>query len=57
MLTMQLLKEGGGDENAKLTSKKRKRLDKFIAAKLRKEEKARLIAKLSKTSQEIGDRT
>ena len=41
----------------KLTSKKRKRLDKFIAAKLRKEEKARLIEKLSKTSQEISDRT
>lgn len=41
----------------KLTSKKRKRLDKFIAAKMRKEEKARLIEKLSKTSQEISDRT
>lgn len=53
----QLLREGGNDETMKISSKKRKRLDKFIQAKLRKEEKARVLEKLAKSSAEIGDRT
>ncbi|WFD30963.1 RNA helicase [Malassezia sp. CBS 17886] len=53
----ELLRAGGGDADAKIDSKKRKRLDKFIAQKLRKEEKARLIQKISASSQEIQDRT
>ncbi|PKI84414.1 RNA helicase [Malassezia vespertilionis] len=52
-----LLRAGGNDEHGKIDSKKRKRLDKFIDAKLRKEEKVRLLAKLAQTSEEISDRT
>lgn len=53
----QLLREGGNDDTMKISSKKRKRLDKFIEAKLRKEEKARVLEKLAKSSAEISDRT
>lgn len=53
----QLLREGGNDETMKITSKKRRRLDKFIESKLRKEEKARILEKLAKSSADIGDRT
>lgn len=53
----QLLREGGNDETMKISSKKRKRLDKFIQAKLRKEEKVRILEKLAKSSTEISDRT
>ncbi|SHO77234.1 Similar to S.cerevisiae protein ECM16 (Essential DEAH-box ATP-dependent RNA helicase specific to U3 snoRNP) [Malassezia sympodialis ATCC 42132] len=53
----QLLREGGNDETMKISSKKRRRLDKFIENKLRKEEKARILERLAKSSADIGDRT
>lgn len=53
----ELLREGGNDDTAKLSTKKKRRLDKFIEAKLRKEEKARIMEKLAKSSADIGDRT
>lgn len=53
----ELLREGGNDETMKISSKKRKRLDKFIEAKLRKDEKARVLEKLAKSSADISDRT
>ncbi|KOS15711.1 p-loop containing nucleoside triphosphate hydrolase protein [Malassezia pachydermatis] len=52
-----LLREGGNDDTMKLSTKKKRRLDKFIEAKLRKEEKARILQKLAKSSAEITDRT
>ncbi|WFC99204.1 RNA helicase [Malassezia yamatoensis] len=53
----ELLRESGSDEHKQLSSKKKRRLDKYIEAKLRKEEKARLLEKLAHTSNEIQDRT
>ena len=53
----QLLREGGNDENTRINNKKKRRLDKYIEAKLRKEEKARLLEKLAHSSADIRDRT
>ena len=56
-LLTQLLREGGNDEHARINTKKKRRLDKYIEAKLRKEEKARLLQKLAQSSEDIRDRT
>ena len=53
----QLLREGGNDESTRINNKKKRRLDKYIEAKLRKEEKARLLEKLAHSSADIRDRT
>lgn len=55
--SLQLLREGGNDENTRINNKKKRRLDKYIEAKLRKEEKARLLEKLAHSSADIRDRT
>lgn len=52
----QLLENSGQDASAPMSSKKRKRLDAYIASRLKKEQRVKIMAKLAQTSAEI-DRT
>ncbi len=52
----QLLESSGQDADAPMSSKKRKRLDAYIASRLKKEERVRIMSKLAQSSAEI-DRT
>ncbi|CBQ69096.1 related to ECM16-putative DEAH-box RNA helicase [Sporisorium reilianum SRZ2] len=52
----QLLESSGQDASAPMSSKKRKRLDAYIASRLKKEERVKIMAKLAQTSAEV-DRT
>ncbi|KAN0064349.1 putative ATP-dependent RNA helicase DHR1 [Thecaphora frezii] len=52
----ELLLLSGQDSNAPMSSKKRKRLDAYIASRLKKQERVQLLAKLAQTSKEV-DRT
>ncbi|PWY98008.1 P-loop containing nucleoside triphosphate hydrolase protein [Testicularia cyperi] len=52
----ELLAASGQDATATISSKKRKRLDAYIASRLKKEERVKVIAKLAQTSAEV-DRT
>lgn len=52
----QLLESSGQDASAPMSSKKRKRLDAYIASRLKKEERVRIMQKLAQTSAEV-DRT
>ncbi|KAJ9475018.1 putative ATP-dependent RNA helicase DHR1 [Pseudozyma hubeiensis] len=52
----QLLEASGQDASAPMSSKKRKRLDAYIASRLKKEERVQIMHKLAQTSAEI-DRT
>lgn len=47
---------GNADTSIPMSSNKRKRLDKFIASKLKKEERVALLAKLAESSREVEDR-
>ncbi|SPO31151.1 related to ECM16 - putative DEAH-box RNA helicase [Ustilago trichophora] len=52
----QLLEASGQDASAPMSSKKRKRLDAYIASRLKKEERVKIMQKLAQTSAEV-DRT
>ncbi|TKY88991.1 hypothetical protein EX895_002232 [Sporisorium graminicola] len=52
----QLLESSGQDASAPMSSKKRKRLDAYIASRIKKEERVKIMAKLAQTSAEV-DRT
>jgi len=52
----QLLAEAGNDDQVSLSSKKKKRLDKYIASRIKKEERVEILAKLAESSQEFSNR-
>lgn len=52
----ELLESSGQDASAPMSSKKRKRLDAYIASRLKKEERVKIMQKLAQTSAEV-DRT
>ncbi|KAK0559430.1 putative ATP-dependent RNA helicase DHR1 [Tilletia horrida] len=52
----KLLAEAGNDEHMSLSTKKKKRLDKYIASRLKKEERGQILAKLATSSQEVSNR-
>ncbi|SPO30585.1 related to ECM16 - putative DEAH-box RNA helicase [Ustilago trichophora] len=52
----QLLESSGHDASAPMSSKKRKRLDAYIASRLKKEQRVKIMQKLAQTSAEV-DRT
>ncbi|PWN54497.1 P-loop containing nucleoside triphosphate hydrolase protein [Violaceomyces palustris] len=56
-LRKELLAASGRDQDGPVSSKKRKRLDAYIESRLKKEERAKIMAKLAETSREISDRT
>ncbi|KAE8267345.1 hypothetical protein A4X09_0g4992 [Tilletia walkeri] len=52
----KLLAEAGQDGHMSLSSKKKKRLDKYIDSRLKKEERVGILAKLAQSSQEVTNR-
>ncbi|KAK0543984.1 putative ATP-dependent RNA helicase DHR1 [Tilletia horrida] len=52
-----LLAQAGNDASISLSSKKKKRLDKYIASRLKKQERGQILAKLEHSSQSLAHRT
>lgn len=55
--SLQLLESNPESSSGPISSKKRKRLDNFIASKLKKENHVALLAKLSESSKQVTDRS
>ncbi|KAE8193952.1 hypothetical protein CF336_g3760 [Tilletia laevis] len=53
----KLLAEAGQNEHMPLSSKKKKRLDKYIDSRIKKEERGEILAKLAQSSQEVTNRS